>query len=82
MHQHNVYAECDSDNTVNVSKGTLTLWQREDLLSFLVNGSVHEMVIGSRFEVDWGSAVSVAEVRLCAEVLVHLCVYECACVVA
>ena len=53
---------------VNVSMGTLTLWQSEDLLSFLANESVIEMVIGSRFQVDWSSAVSIAKVSV-----THVC---------
>lgn len=42
--------------------GTLTLWRREDLLSFVSNASVDAMVIGSRLQIDWGNDESIAKV--------------------
>ncbi len=58
-----IHAECAPSSASNqISTGTVTLWQQEDLLSFLSNESVHEMVIGSRLQVDWGSALSIRKV--------------------
>jgi hypothetical protein len=55
-------AECPWPPPANVSMGMLTRWRPDNLLTFLPAESVHEVVIGSRMHIDWGSAASVAKV--------------------